>query len=847
MSPKSIQDILPLVEMPSRYMGTEINRIKKKPEEVDLWVALAFPDLYEIGSSHFGIQILYHLLNEQSNISAERVFAPADDMEERLRAHKIELFSLESRRAIKKFDILGFSLLYELTYTNVLNMLELSNIPFLSSERNLSDPFIIAGGPCTCNPEPMADIFDAMVIGDGEDVLLKMCQAWFDWRKSKSGLKNELLQRWADIEGIYIPSFYKFNQNNFYKKDFRNANKVNYAPVKRTIVHDLDQTYFPQKPLIPFGKPVHDRLRLEISRGCSRGCRFCQAGMIYRPVRERSPNHLVRQATFALKATGYEDISLLSLSTGDYGCLNYLIKTLMRICQKDYVAVSLPSLRAGTLNSSLMEQIRKVRKTGFTIAPEAGSQRLRNVINKNITEADIIETVQDAFKLGWQVIKLYFMIGLPTETKDDLNAIVDLIKKIRQIKEAKGIRRKNNRKINVSVTTFIPKPHTPFQWEPQISRERSWEIITFLKNELTLKGVQFKWQNPDASNVEGIMARGDRRLLDAIILAHKNGSKFDGWNDFFDFKKWELAFKESELPYPFFIDRRIDPDTPLPWDHIDSRVKKSYLLSELQKALRGQVTVDCRLSECHRCGGCDFEKLAPIIHDKACIIRENIKPNFVRPSIYQKLYVTFKKKGDARFLGHLEMVKIFHRAIKRCGLLTEFSKGFHPMPKMSFDNPLPIGMESHCEHFIVSIQSDISPENFKERLNRQLPNGLKIVALEFKKPFKNKRNIKIAEYQIIINDGFFSQNRLHSFIKSETFILEKSTRKGQTKKIDLKSIIRSIQIERPNRLNLSIIEEPGKIIRPSKILTHVFKFEDELKERARVLKLSVYDEIEGDN
>ena len=843
MSPKSIQDILPLVEMPSRYMGTEINRIKKKTEEVDLWVALAFPDLYEIGCSHFGIQILYHLLNEQSNISAERVFAPGDDMEEKLRTHKIELFSLESQRAIKKFDILGFSLLYELTYTNVLNMLELSNIPFLSSQRTLSDPLIIAGGPCTCNPEPMAEIFDAMVIGDGEDVLLKMCEAWLDWRKSKSCLKNELLEGWADLEGIYIPSFYKFNQNNFYKKDFRNANKVNYAPVKRTIVHDLDQTYFPQKPLIPFGKPVHDRLRLEISRGCSRGCRFCQAGMIYRPVRERNPNHLVRQAASALKATGYEDISLLSLSTGDYGCLNHLIKTLMQICQKDYVAVSLPSLRAGTLNSNLMEQIKKVRKTGFTIAPEAGSQRLRNVINKNITEEDIIETVQDAFKMGWQVIKLYFMVGLPTETKEDLKAIVDLIKKIHQLKGVKDIRRK----INVSVTTFIPKPHTPFQWEPQISREHSWEIITFLKDELSMRGVQFKWQNPDVSFIEGIMARGDRRLLDAIISAHKNGCKFDGWNEFFDFKKWELAFKENELQSPFFIDRRIDSDAPLPWDHIDSRVKKSYLLTELQKALKGHLTDDCRLSGCQRCGSCDFERLTPIVHDKACIIREDIQADFVRPSIYKKLYVTYKKKGDARFLGHLEMVKIFHRAIKRCDLLTEFSKGFHPMPKMSFDNPLPIGMESNCEHFIISIQSDISPKNFKERLNRQLPNGLEIVAVEFKKPFKNKRNIKIAEYQIIINDGFFCQNRLHSFIKSETWILEKLSRKGQTKKIDLKGIIRHIQIEAPIRLILRIIEEPGKIVRPSEILAYVFKIENEVKKSARVLKLSVYDEMEGND
>jgi radical SAM family uncharacterized protein/radical SAM-linked protein len=837
MSQKSIQDILTLVEMPSRYLGSEINRIKKEPDDVNLWVALAFPDLYEIGTSHFGIQILYHLLNNHPKIAAERVFAPATDLEEKLRVNKMDLFSLESWRAIKEFNILGFSLLYELTYTNVLNMLELSRIPLLSSERDLSYPLVIAGGPCTCNPEPMADIFDAMVIGDGEDVLLEICESWFDWQNSASDTKNELLEKWAGIEGVYIPSFFKPKHNDFYVNKTHISDAGNRASVKRTVIEDLNQAYFPKKPLIPFGKPVHDRLRLELSRGCSRGCRFCQAGMIYRPVRERDPHNLITLADYALKATGYEDISLLSLSTGDYGCINNLINSLIKICKNNHVAVSLPSLRAGTLNSNLMEQIKKVRKTGFTIAPEAGSQRLRDVINKNITEQNIIQTIQNAFELGWRVFKLYFMIGLPTETKDDLNAIVDLIKKICRLRGPKGERKK----INVSITTFIPKPHTPFQWESQISREHAWEIIYFLKDALRMTGVKLKWQNPDVSFVEGIMARGDRRLLKTIIAAHHSGCKFDGWNDYFSFKKWDAALNKTNITHNYFENKRLDPASPLPWDHIDSGINKAFLLSELKKALNDEVTYDCRWNGCIKCGVCDFKKRAPVLYKNPNKKVEDVRSKLiVTPYIYKKFYVTYQKKGDARFFGHLEMVKIFHRALKRGSITVAFSGGFHPMPKISFDNPIPIGMESVCEHFIISILNEISPDDFKEKLNHQLPNGLKILKVKDQKHIKKARNVKIAEYQITINDGFFDQNSLHYFNKSMTWVIERRNRKGLIKKIDLKKVVRHIRIDQPNRLSLSIIEEPGKIVRPFEILEHVLEFENTKVRSVRVLRLSAY-------
>ena len=512
MTVDSLDDILPFVEKPSRYLGSEINIVRKDPGRVKLRFVLAFPDLYEIGTSHFGMQILYHILNADPDIAAERVFAPGMDMETILRNTGRPLFSLESRESISRFDIIGFSLLYELNYTNILTILDLAHIPFLASERSPAHPLIIAGGPCTCNPEPVAEFFDAIVVGEGEDVILEMTAAWLRWKEDARSEKESLLKRWSQIEGVYIPSFFKF------RIDDRGIQTVtprysNYTKIRRAIVPDLDKISFPEKPIIPFGNPVHDRLRLEVSRGCTRGCRFCQAGMIYRPVRERSPEHLLSLSANSIAATGYEDISLLSLSTGDYGCIIPLMERLMARFASEHVAVSLPSLRAGTLTPELMKLIKKVRKTGFTIAPEAGSQRLRDVINKNISEKEIVDTVKDAFNLGWQVIKLYFMIGLPTETDEDLEALVGLVKKLRKIKDPNGRRGK----INVSVATFIPKSHTPFQWAGQISLAESQSKINWLHHQLRLPGIQFKWQNPEVSRLEGLWARGDRRLSRLLI------------------------------------------------------------------------------------------------------------------------------------------------------------------------------------------------------------------------------------------------------------------------------------------------------------------------------------------
>ncbi|MCP4694652.1 MAG: TIGR03960 family B12-binding radical SAM protein, partial [Desulfobacterales bacterium] len=612
MSIETFQDILPLATRPSHYLGAEINSVKKDHGDVDLRVALAFPDLYEIGTSHFGIQILYHLLNQRPDIAAERVFAPGEDVEEMLRENNVPLCTIESKTSLAEFDIVGFSLLYELNYTNVLNMLQLSGIPFYSKDRDRSHPFIIAGGPCTCNPEPMSDFFDAMVIGDGERVVSEMADVWIRWKKEGKGERETLFLEWADIEGVYIPEFFEpwFDESGFQhvKPKFSHYNKV-----KRAVVPDLDRETFPCAPVMPHGKPVHDRLRLEVARGCTRGCRFCQAGMIYRPVRERSLDTMIRLSDSAIEKTGYDDVSLLSLSTGDYGELIPLLKRMMDESKESHIAVSLPSLRAGSLTPELMKLIKKVRKTGFTIAPEAGSQRLRDIINKNIDEEEIIDAVKNSFELGWRLIKLYFMIGLPMEKKEDLRAIVQLVKKLRGV--AMGKRKPRGKAvINFSVAAFIPKPHVPFQWSPQISLQESRERITWLKHALRTPGVNFKWQAPEVSFLEGLWARGDRSLSELLVAAHGKGCKFDGWSDKFRFAAWQEAIEETGVNTEFYNSRVRDVNEPLPWDHIDLGVTKKFLESEWEKARSQELTEDCRQGECAGCGVCDFNTIAPRVH-----------------------------------------------------------------------------------------------------------------------------------------------------------------------------------------------------------------------------------------
>lgn len=835
MSMESIQDLLAFVEMPSRYLGSEINSIRKESGHVKLRMALAYPDLYEIGTSHFGIQILYHLLNQQSWIAAERVFAPASDMEQLLRKHQIPLSSLECKRPLANFDIIGFSLLYEMNYTNVLNMLELAKLPLCSQQRDEDLPLIVAGGPCTCNPEPVADFFDAMVIGDGERAILQMCEVWLEWKKSGRPGKEALLRQWARIEGIYVPRFFvpQYDQGRILSI---NSELEDYRQVRKAVVEDLEKSFFPQKPIIPFGKPIHDRLRLEISRGCTRGCRFCQAGMIYRPVRERSPQQLMEMAEICLGATGYEDLSLLSLSTGDYRCLSELMHGLMERFSKEHVAISLPSIRAGSLSAELMQLIQKVRKTGFTIAPEAGSQRLRDIINKNIGKEDIISTVKSAFSLGWQVIKLYFMVGLPMERQADLQAIVDLIRELHQIRGPEG----QKGKINVSVASFIPKPHTPFQWCAQASLAEAKEKIDWLRSHLKLPGIQFKWQNPEVSQIEGLMARGGRKLSTLLIEAHRQGCKFDGWSDQFRFEKWQAAMEKCGIELRLHNQRERKIEEMLAWDHIDQRIDKNYLIKEWQKAVTGETTIDCRLDACNQCGVCDFVRIAPKLSSQSGILAEGKRQKNHSPiaaSTFRKIQILYSKTGPARFFGHLEMMRIILRALKRAGIALKFTEGFHPMPKVSFEDPLPLGMESKGEKFFISVPISVDPHSIASALNRHLPKGLMVQECRMVMSEEKRTQKQSTEYEVTIKDGFFDENSIKLFNNCKQVSIVRTNRKGKEKSIDLKERIICLSRIDDRRLMLSLKEETGFALRPLEIIDHVFDFSQDQMKSVRVVKL----------
>ena len=601
------EELLIEVTKPSRYLGLEINSIKKDPSEVKLKVALAFPDVYEVGMSYLGWQILYSVLNKREDIMAERVYAPWPDFGNKLKEKKIPLYSLESGLPLKEFDIIGFTLQYELSYTNILYMLDLAGIPFYSDKRDKDMPILIAGGPCAFNPEPVAPFFDAIVIGDGEEVILEIC----DLIKEKKRLlhKNELLNELSEIEGVYIPSFFEVK----YFKDGSIKEiiplKENYRIIKKRVLFDLDKAHYPTKQIVPLTRIIHDRLNIEIARGCTRGCRFCQAGIIYRPVREKSKEKIISILKEGLKKTGYDEVSLSSLSVGDYQGINELISDVILYLEKHKVAISLPSLRVNSIKDELLSHIKKVRSVGFTIAPEAGSQRLRNLINKDLSEEEIINSAEKVFQWGFNSLKLYFMIGLPGENYDDLIEIVKLIRKIlSRVKVIKGRKR-----ITVNISNFVPKPHTPFQWICQLPCDELIKRQKFLKDMLRPLKIKFKWQDCHVSEVEGIFARGDRRLSNVLERAYTLGCYFDGWTELFKYERWQKVLSDSDINITKY--NNYDFSTIFPWDHLHTGVKRDFLWTEYKKAMNTILTPDCRTSICNDCGLCNeynFYKVAPL-------------------------------------------------------------------------------------------------------------------------------------------------------------------------------------------------------------------------------------------
>ena len=601
-----IEKLFMEVQKPVRYMGGEFNAVMKDPASVDVRYAFLFPDTYEVGMSHLGMKILYHAINKMEDAWCERVFSPWVDMAELMRRENIPLFSLESRTPIKEFDLLGVTLQYEMSFTNVLEAMDLAGIPMRREER-VDGPFVICGGPCAFNPEPLAPFVDLIALGDGEEETIQTIEVYKQWKAS--GLpREEYLKMASKIPGIYVPSLYdvEYNEDGTVKAVTPKPGSGAPEIVYKAMVTDLSKATYPEKLIVPYGEIVHNRIMLEIFRGCTRGCRFCQAGMIYRPIRERNLDKLMEMAEKLVSSTGYDEISLMSLSSGDYSCLPELAHKMVEKYASRRVKISLPSQRIDTILTDTLKETQKVRKTALTLAPEAGTQRLRDVINKGVTEADLIRSVTDAFEQGWSAVKLYFMIGLPTETDEDVMGIADLAEKVRKCyfsvpkeKRAPGLR------ITVSASVFVPKNDTPFQWAAQLDYDTVVRRQQMLKQALQkVKGVDFKYHAPDLSFIEAVFARGDRRLASALEKAWQLGCRFDGWSDQFRYDLWLKAFEETGIDPYFYATRERPLDEVFPWDHLDCGVTKKYLISEWNKAMNEECTPDCRKG----CTGCGMKR-----------------------------------------------------------------------------------------------------------------------------------------------------------------------------------------------------------------------------------------------
>lgn len=607
MLKEKIDGLLDRVQKPARYMGGEMNAVLKDPDSVAIRYAFAFPDVYEVGMSHLGSRILYDIINKREDALCERVFTPWVDMADLMRQENVPLFSLETRSPVRGFDMLGITLQYEMSYTNILELLDLAGIPLHSEDRTWDDPIVIAGGPCAFNPEPLHHFIDAFSIGDGEISTLETIDV-VKACKAEGVSREECLRRLSRLRGVYVPSLYEATYNeDGTLKSFEPTEEGVPRTVIKNMVADLDKAEYPESVIVPFMEIVHDRINIEVLRGCTRGCRFCQAGMIYRPVRERSVKHILDLAKKLIDETGYEEITLSSLSTGDYTCLPQLAHELMERFAEKRVALSLPSLRLDSNLKQTLEETQKVRKSSLTYAMEAGTQRLRDVINKGITEENLTSSVGDAFASGWSSVKLYFMFGLPTETFEDLDGIADLASKVvrKYFETPKNVRAKGLR-VNCSASCFVPKPFTPFQWEPQDTIEQFEEKQKHLCHIMHIKGVEFNWHEPQVSFLEAVFARGDRRTADALEAAWRLGCRFDGWTDQFRFDKWMEAFEQTGVDPAFYANRRREKDELLPWAFIDAGVTQQYLWREYERAVQAQTTPDCRKG-CQGCGLKRFE------------------------------------------------------------------------------------------------------------------------------------------------------------------------------------------------------------------------------------------------
>ncbi len=792
MTIKVPNDILQKVKKPARYTGGEFNSILKNWDYVSCRMVLALPDVYEVGMSNLGLAILYGIMNKRGDTLFERVYAPWIDFENEMRTKNIPLFSLESKHAVKDFDILGFSLQYEMIFSNVLNMLDLAGINLHAAERSENEPFVIGGGPCVYNVEPMADFFDFFVIGEGEEILNEVAEKFIEWKNGgKIGGRRGFLKKILSVSGIYVPSFYQpiYDGENFIGlKTLENAPKKIY----KRVCKDMNEIATVEKPLVPFIDIVHNRAMLEIFRGCTRGCRFCQAGMCYRPARERTVENLKETARRLIDVSGYDEMSLTSLSSADYSCLNRLVAELQEDFKNEKIGFSLPSLRIDSFSIELADKLQAVRKSGLTFAPEAGTQRLRDVINKNVTEENLLEACGAAFEKGWKTIKLYFMMGLPTETDDDIAGIADLAQKVanlyRQIKKRRDV------KVTVSVSCFVPKPFTPFQWYGQISLEEFERRQKLLKSLITDKAITYNYHDAKLSVLEGAIARGDRKLCKVIETAWRNGAKFDGWSDLFKFEIWAAAFESCGVDMKYYSERTRNIYEPLAWEHTTPGVNKNFLISELEKSQRGETTADCRRTFCTGCGVCmnlgvnviDFAKDAEKISTEKKSLA--LRPY---PLALTKYRAQIRKGSEIAFLSHLEYMNVFMSALLRSKLPAAYSEGFNPHLKVSFATALGVGVTSDCEYVDFELSQNIKSNEVMTRLNAHLPKGAEIVRIRKiagKVPALTAA-IDFSRYEILIDADFEeTATAVKNFNAAKEINFTRVTPK-HTREIEIKSYI----------------------------------------------------------
>ncbi len=798
--------LLPRVEKPSRYLGTEVNSVHKDLATVQVRLALCFPDLYDIGLGNLGLHILYAILNRVEGLWCERVYSPAKDMEAALRAEGLPLFALESKSPLRAFDGIGFTLQSELTFTNILNVIDLGGLPLRSCDRGETDPLLFAGGPAVFNPEPLAPFLDFFVIGDGEDIVLEIAEVF----RAYSG-RDARLAALAAIPGIYVPVLYPFDV----LPDGQILPAVDAPKIVKRTVASLDAATFPVDTIVPFTEQVHDRLSLEVLRGCTQGCRFCQAGMTTRPVRERSLPNLDDLLARTLDATGYEEVSLVSLSTCDYSRVRTLVDQTVRAAKPRNVTVSLPSLRLDSFSVELADMVADTRRTGLTFAPEAASPRLRAVINKWIPDEELIGMASAAYSHGWDHVKLYFMIGLPTERDDDIDAIADLCE--RTVRAG----RVHNRAaaVRTGVSTFVPKPFTPFQWAAQIDMYETDRRQRILGDRFkTMKGIRFGRHHPEETFLEGLVSRADRRAADLLEAAFRNGARFDAWSEHLDMNAWRQAIEDTNYDVAFALRER-DVTERLPWDHIDIHVPKSWFVEDWNRATELKHAEDCRHSKCHRCGVIDV--LRPLC---AHMLRDNIEghkqektwvrqpvPEVVATPAVQRLRIHIGRTGEARFLSHLEMQTAWIRTLRRARVDLVYSQGFHPLPRVSFSSALSVGEESRAELLDIVVTRAEQPENLAERLRKTVPPGFFVYGatiVDLKAPALMGR-LDAADYEIVGAPDV--RDRIEVILQSPSILLARKTKAAEgVVDVDVRPMIRSMVQSPDGNIFVGLKDVAGK-------------------------------------